>query len=260
MVKTQASSERSADEFDVVYQRWESRFSSVNSQDVEAAGDQFAARGFAVVPFIATVEMSDLLTDELVNLTAKRGVRREFLMKETGSTPRMMRNVRRSEIHEESSVVPRIYESRELRRLLARIAREPVHLCPYEPEQYVVTHLEQGGDTHGWHWDDYAFALVWVAECPSIDDGGFVQCVPRTTWDKSNPRINAQMASSVIYTLELGKGDVYFMRTDTTLHRVAPVERGVRTIVNMGFASSADLKRTIDHGTMDTLWMNEVEL
>ncbi|PID54431.1 MAG: hypothetical protein CSA58_11260 [Micrococcales bacterium] len=168
-----------------------------------------------------------------------------------------MTNVRQDHISANSHLVPALYQSISLRKVLARIAREPVHLCPYEPEQFLITHLEAGGDTHGWHWDDYAFALVWVAHTPPIDDGGFVQCVPNTYWDKENPRLYRQMASSVIHTVELQPGDVYFMRTDTTLHRVAPVQQGYRTIINMGYAATADLSSTVDHTTMDTLWGRE---
>lgn len=248
-----------ADQNGEVYERWEEHCADIERSEIEVAADQFAARGFAVVPSVSTPEVSSLLADELERLTSERAVRREFLMEETGNSLRKMSNVRRNEIFEESRVVPRMYESTALRTLLGQVAREPVHICPYEPEQCVVTHLEEGGDTHGWHWDDYAFALVWVTECPPIDDGGFVQCVPRTKWDKKNPRVNAQMASSVIYTVELKKNDVYFMRADTTLHRVAPVERGQRTIVNMGYASTADLTKPIDHGTMDTLWADNAK-
>jgi hypothetical protein len=61
---------------------------------------------------------------------------------------------------------------------------------PYEPEQFVITALDQDGDTHGWHWDDYSFALVWIIDCPPVAYGGFVQCVPHTEWDKNDPRLH----------------------------------------------------------------------
>lgn len=230
---------------------------SIPAAQLEAHADRFAARGFVVLEGFAPEHVHQRLAAELLRLVEVGGVRRDFAMEQTGGTPRRMRNVRREQIFELSGLVPRLYGLRALRDTLARVAREPVHVCPYEPEQCVITQLGEGGDTHGWHWDDYAFALVWVAECPPIDDGGFVQCVPRTRWDKENPRINAAMAGSVIHTVELAPSQAYFMRTDTTMHRVAPVERGRRTILNMGFAAESDLHRPIDHGTMDTLWAED---
>lgn len=232
---------------------WEESLRNLDPLTLETLADQFAARGFAVFPQLST-EVGSLVAEELNRLVQERGVRREFTMEQTGHTPRRMTNVRQDAIQSDSQLVPFLYQSVALREVLSRVAREPVHLCPYEPERFVITHLETGGDTHGWHWDDYAFALVWVAHAPPIDDGGFVQCVPRTAWDKDNPRLYRQMASSVIHTIELRSHDVYFMRTDTTLHRVAPVERGHRTIVNMGFASTENLATPINHETMDRLW------
>jgi hypothetical protein len=199
------------------FAEWERNLAHADPVSVDAAADQFAARGYAVVPFVTTPAMTVTIAEELERLIATVGVRRDFLMAGTCDTPRRMKNVRRDQVRQGSTVLPELYGVPALRSLLSRIAREPVHLCPYEPEQYVITTLEEGGDTHGWHWDDYAFALVWVAECPPIDDGGFVQCVPRTVWDRKNPRIYSQMASSVIHTISLRRGDVYFMRTDTTL-------------------------------------------
>src|SRR5580692_3870409 len=133
-------------------------------QDLEIAADRFAARGFAVVPFLATAGLAQAVAAELDRLVEKYGTRRDFTMTQTDGTPRRMRNVRQDQIRAGSVLLPALYESVALRSVLSQIAREPVHLCPYEPEQFVVTSLDGPGDTHGWHWDDYAFALVWVAE------------------------------------------------------------------------------------------------
>jgi hypothetical protein len=57
-----------------------------------------------------------------------------------------------------------------------------------------------------------------------------------------------------VYSIELAPGDLYLMRTDTTMHRVYPLRAGRRTILNMGFASTADLQREVSHETMDNLW------
>lgn len=109
---------------------------------------------------------------------SSRRMCRDLRCAETGNTPRRMRNVRQAEI---------------------------------------ITRLERAGDSHGWHWDDYAFALVWVVECPPPADGGSVQGVPRTRWNKREPG-GPDLASHPIHSWYLQPGDAYLMRTDTTLH------------------------------------------
>ncbi|WSG62077.1 hypothetical protein OHB12_11980 [Nocardia sp. NBC_01730] len=191
---------------------------------------------------------------EALDLVEQAGVRRDLVVAETGFTPWRMRNVTRAEISVGGSVVERIYRSPVLLAVLADVVGEPVFRCPYEPEQFVITRLEESGDTHGWHWDDYSFALVWVAECPAPVDGGFVEFVPDTVWDKRQPDVAQIVRSRRGCRLEVGAGDVYVMRTNTTLHRVAPIRCGRRTIVNMAFASADELSRPMSHETMDALW------
>ncbi|MFD4433271.1 hypothetical protein [Nocardia sp. NPDC058497] len=165
-----------------------------------------------------------------------------------------MSNVAQSLIGERGAVIPQVYGSNWLLRVLSSIAGTPLFPCPYGPERFVITRLEQPGDTHGWHWDDYGFALVWVAEVPDPVDGGFVESVPDTSWDKQRPGIEEILRSRRVHRLDLSGGDVYLMRTDTTLHRVHPIRRGRRTIVNMAFARHDELCRPTTHETMDALW------
>lgn len=167
----------------------------------------------------------------------------------------------RAKIAEFGTVVPEIYGSEVLLEVLGRLVGEPVHRCPYETEQFVVTRLERAGDTHGWHWDDCSFALVWVAECPPAVDGGFVECVPGTVWNKQHPDVEEILCERDTHRLEIGAGEVDLMRTRTTLHRVHPLRRGRRTIVNMAFASADELCTPMSHETMDALWsMPEVRV
>jgi hypothetical protein len=227
---------------------------TVTDDLVEPARRDFSYLGYAKVPFLVPASVKQAVADEVNELLLAGSVRRDVEFKETDYTPRRMRNVRRKEIAQLGTVIPAVYESPTLRDALARVVGEAVHVCPYEPEQYVITCLEKDGDTHGWHWDDYRFALVWVIETPPVEHGGFVQCVPGTRWDKDNPRINKAFVTRPIYSMELFGGDLYVMRTDTTLHRVYPVTNGVRKIINMGYASTADLTANISHETMDGLW------
>ncbi|MER7399326.1 ArpA protein [Streptomyces sp. NPDC000151] len=194
------------------------------------------------------------LADEARALAEQYGVRRELEFAETGHTPRRMRNVRCQEISAHGRAIPALYDSPEIRAVLGEVAGEEVLTCPYEPERFVITELRESGDTHGWHWDDYSFALVWVVDCPPPRDGGSVQYVPGTTWNKADPQLHRQLAAGPVRTLDLRPGDRYLMRTDTTLHRVTPLRRGRRLIVNMAYAARRDLAKEISHTTMDGLW------
>jgi hypothetical protein len=190
------------------------------------AGREFARRGFVKLSFLVPEETKQQVAQETERLMAEHGVRRDFAMAATEGTPRRMRNVRQAEISRHGSVLPAVYHRPDLRVALAVVAGEEVLLCPYEPERFVITELRESGDTHGWHWDDFSFALVWVIDCPALEHGGFVQCVPNTVWDKHDPQ----------------------------LHRVFPITAGRRLIVNMAYAARRDLGKQINHETMDTLW------
>ncbi|MEV4462800.1 hypothetical protein AB0J51_04170 [Micromonospora echinofusca] len=226
----------------------------VAPDDIATARRDFSYLGHAKVSFVAPDSVKKAVADEVNELIDKAGTRRDLRFAETDYTPRRMRNVTRAEIADLGTVISGIYTAEPILRVLSEVAGEPVHPCPYEPEQFVITCLEKDGDTHGWHWDDFTFALVWVVECPPVEHGGFVQCVPGTTWDKKRPEINRALVSRPIYSMELFPGDLYLMRTNTTLHRVAPVRQGRRKIINMGYASTSDLTRDFTHETMDQLW------
>jgi hypothetical protein len=226
--------------------------------DFARARRDFTYLGAARVPFLVPESVKRAVADEVTELAAARGVRRALRFKETDNSLRQMSNVRRDEVFQLAAAIPALYASRPLLDAMSEVAGEPVHQCPYEPEQCLITRLEHNGDTHGWHWDDFSFALVWVIECPPAEDGGFVQCVPGTNWDKENASINRALVSRPLYSIELAPGDLYIMRTDTTMHRVYPLKAGRRTILNMGFASTSDLDKAISHETMDGLWATSI--
>jgi hypothetical protein len=220
---------------------------------------EFLERGVVRVPFLAPDSVKRFLAVEVEELLTSHGRRHELVFPETGNSQRRMRNVRRDHIIAFGSIIPALYRVPALREVLATIAGEEVLECPYEPEQFVITALDQDGDTHGWHWDDYSFALVWIVDCPPVTHGGFVQCVPHTQWDKTNPQLHQWFVTRPIHSVELLPGDLYLMRTDTTLHRVYPITGGRRVIVNMGYSARGDLTKQISHETMDNLWTTRRE-
>jgi hypothetical protein len=97
--------------------------------------------------------------------------------------------------------------------------------------------------------------LIWVLVAPDIDAGGLLQCVPHTDWDKSAPRIFQHLVENPIETYHFSSGDVYFLKTDTTLHRTIPLRRDVtRIILNLTWASTTDMQRTLSED--DRWWDN----
>src|SRR3546814_3617246 len=74
--------------------------------------------------------------------------------------------------------------------LFRSIAREEVLPCPDISEELFMARQERKGDTHGLHWGDYSFALIWILQAPPIEVGGLLQCVPHNSWNKEKPRVN----------------------------------------------------------------------
>lgn len=211
-------------------------------------------KGFARVPWLVADAVKTAVAAQVVRLLDQHSRRRDLACPETSGTPRRMRNVAQRHIARSCPMIAELYQRCDLLDAVSAVAGEPVFECPYEPERFVITCLERGGDTHGWHWDDYRYALVWLIESAPTGAGGLVQAVPATRWDKHDPRVEQFVERGPVHTLELAAGDLYLMRTDTTLHRVTPLSSGRRVILNMAYASRADLATPITHETMDALW------
>jgi len=173
----------------------------------------------------------------------------------TDGTPRNMRTVGQPVIKDKGPLIDAFYFAPALLELVERVVGEQVHTCPYPGEHYVISQLDRHGDTHGWHWDDYTYGIILVLEAPHYTQGGFVQAVPNTAWDKANPDVYGALLSSQVRSYALAPGDGYVIKTNSTMHRVHPI-RGEdrRTIVNMTLASTADLSRQFTHETNDALF------
>lgn len=140
-----------------------------------------------------------------------------------------------SDVAAHTSCLPRLYDCEPLRDSLSVIAAEPVLPCP-EPERFQVSRRHHDAAASRWHWDAYAFTLVLVVECPPLAEGGFVQTVAHTRPDPYDADVHRILTRNPIHSWELGAGDLYLLRTDTTLHRVHPFAHGRRTTVAMSFA------------------------
>jgi len=183
---------------------------------------------------------------EVDGLITEHKERRDLTLTTTGGTPRKMSVVRSEEI-DRNELIGAIARSPALLGFIGRVARERIFPEVSEDERYLITHQEFKADTHGWHWGDYSYALIWALRMPPLSSGGMLQAVPHTHWDKEDPRINEILCERKIDTHGLESGDVYLLRTDTTLHRTVPLtdDGAVRTILNMTWAGARDLEKKL---------------
>lgn len=221
--------------------------------DIAKAARDFERNGMIRVSSLIPPTWRDGLRAEVLSLLDRHAERRDLFLATTGYSPRAMFVVHSEVVAANGVLIPRIYRSKALLETLAGIAGEPLHPCPQHDEEFLITRLERKGDTHGWHWGDFSFALIWIIEAPPISAGGLLQCVPHTRWDKKNPRIFEHLTENPICSHYFQSGEAYLMRTDRTLHRVMPlVQDATRIILNMTWASASDLARPV--GGDDRWW------
>jgi hypothetical protein len=202
--------------------------------------------------------ISASLQEEAHYLLKHFGKRRNLTLAATGGTPRSYTSVERDNIHRYGGSIRRLFESEAVRKYLGGIVGEDVFRVPYAPEEYIINSQNQSGDTHGWHFDDYTYALIWLVDAPGPFDGGRVEFVNFTEWDKAAPReqLVSLLSERTVQSLHVPAGSCYIMKARYALHRVAPILNDAkRTVIVFTFASKADLDDdTISHETMEQIY------
>ena len=198
----------------------------------------------------------DNIREEVNKLVNNEGIRRDMHLATTDYSPRYMTTVPQKEIEAGGEVIRTVYNSDAVREYLGEICGGEVVSCKKE-EEYIIARLEKSGDTHGWHWGDYPYTLIWIVEAPGIECGGILQCIPHTRWDKNNPQINWYIANNKIDNYFHLPGEIYFLRSDTTLHRVTPLEKDdqIRIILNTCWADAKDTRDEFEHETLDAAFL-----
>jgi hypothetical protein len=182
------------------------------------------------------------------------GVRRDVAVAATGASPRRYRVASRDLLAARAPRTASCYRSASLVALVESIAGEAIVPVPYVPEELIATRLEFAGDTHGWHWDDYGFALVWVLRAPAPEDGAALEYITGVPWCKSAPGLDTILAARRPVRRDVPSGSVYLLRADTTLHRVAPLLRATRRdAVCFSYAAERELGRSVSHETLDAI-------
>jgi hypothetical protein len=224
--------------------------------DVAEICRTFRETGYARLPGFLPQSLAMPLREEVLKMYRRHAVRREMNIPVTGNTPRRLSNVRCSDLTRDSRYIRMLYHSEPLLRFMSLVFGEACHICPYENERFMLLSESQAGDTHGWHWDDFAFSLIWMIESPPAESGGWLEFIPDTIWEKDNPdTVEKYLRSRKVEKRYHAAGDVYLLRGDTCMHRVAPLHRDTfRLVLNLAWASDSDLQRPITHETLDTLY------
>lgn len=224
----------------------------VERDDIRQWSQHFRRFGIATVTDLIRKSVRDDVRREAELLLSEFAERRDLRLATTDYTRRSMSVVPSEVVASQGRLIPALYRDERLTRNLEAIAGESLHPCPKDDEEFLISRHEKAGDTHGWHWGDFSFALIWVLVAPDIDVGGLLQCVPHTDWDKSSPQIHRYLRDNPINTYYFASGDVYFLRTDTTLHRTIPFRSdATRIMLNMTWASTKDLNKSL---TVDDRW------
>lgn len=232
-----------------------------DKREIEARSEEFHRLGYTKykVAELVSPEIMQAIRQEAERMLELHGIRRDLNMETTEYSPRQMRNVPQRLIEASGDVIPRIYNSKYVRKYFSAIAKGELVSC-WKDEEYVINCLEKSGDTHGWHWGDYPFTTIWVLEAPPIEFGGLLQCIPHTTWNKDNPQINRHLVENKIDSFYNASGEAYFLRSDTTLHRVTDVrapngEKVRRVILNTCWGSATDSRGEVKHETVHAAFM-----
>ncbi|GAA2882374.1 hypothetical protein GCM10010517_45520 [Streptosporangium fragile] len=223
--------------------------------EIRRLSHDFRRNGYVKLRNLVSDEVKEIVSQEVDRLLDLHARRIDITLKETSDSPRKMSTVSQQSIARDSTLIPELYGSTALKGFLGGLADEPVVDCPWDEEKYVIIRQEKKGDTHGWHWGDFSFTLIWIIEAPDSEYGGMLQCVPHTNWVKDDPRVHDHLIRYPISTYAHESGDIYFLRSDTTLHRTVPLsEDRTRIILNTCWGSEADARKEQSHETMEAMF------
>jgi hypothetical protein len=109
--------------------------------------------------------------------------------------------------------------------------------------------------------EDFVQGELWDAGEAEVhrslnEQGGAVEYVRDTEWDKDDPQIAAYLERGPIERRQPLRGSAYLLRADTALHRVAPLvkEGALRIILCFSYASLSDLEREVSHESMQDIY------
>jgi hypothetical protein len=211
---------------------------------------RFDRDGYLKITDLIDKRITDIVCAEVTELLAAHAKRRDMHMESTGNTPRYLSNVTQEDIEKYGKAIPQLYHSAQIMEFIARIVGEAVIPVPWKWDKFIINSQHKAGDTHGWHWGDYPYTIIWVVKATALYEGGLLECVPHTTWDKKNPRVEELLLENYISSYFHKSGDAYLLKADTTLHRVKPLTSDTRRIIlNTTWERARDANRHVEHET-----------
>jgi hypothetical protein len=183
--------------------------------------------GFVDITHLFEPSTLQSLQQNALSAFKAKAKRKDFISKYGGNTPRHMYTVSKENIDIHcGSIFYDFYKN--TIPLLSQITNESVLESPYVPEMYVINGLNDPNDTHGWHWDDYKYALVFIAEVPPEGCGAEVETIPHT--GHLNTSIEEVLKSHTANKTYFKVNSVYLLLGEETLHRVNPIREGYSRI------------------------------
>lgn len=212
--------------------------------------EQFARTGYVRLPGFFTSDALALFKAEMEEME-QIAMRRNFNMPGY-ATPRSLSVLSGNLIKSQSPLLYSMYHHYALRSCIESIVGRPVYTCTHPDEFMVANFLHNSGDTHGWHLDDPAYALIIFAEVPSEDCGGEVEFI--ANWKDLCRRKGRKPDENIHDLIEWANenglvdrhthnaGDAYLLRADLNLHRVTPLRRigERRAAVNLAYQSAPE--------------------
>lgn len=216
--------------------------------------EQFYRSGYIKLPSFLSGDALAVFREEMEHLELIAS-RKKFEMPGY-QTPRMLSVVGGNLIKSCAPVLYSLYHHYALRSCVEQLTGRHIYDCTHPDEYMVANFLHNSGDTHGWHLDDPAYALIIFAECPQKNGGGEVEFI--SNWLDICRRKHCQPDSNIQELIDWARengmvdrhthncGDAYLLRADLNLHRVCPLkcsgER--RSVVNLAFQN----RSIVDYG------------
>jgi len=195
-------------------------------------------------PFISTSLLEKLRTEVVAAFDAHRQ-RRDFVSATDvtgGGTARNMFTVNKRNIDVHSGgKLAAFYSSEVFLNFLGQAARDKIFPIPLVNEWYLINGLAKKGDTQGWHWDGFRYAIVFIAQAPK-EAGGQLQLITHS--GHLNKTVHEISSTHPISSSNyFPSGSLVLMNGKESLHRVSPLEGDddLRVSFVMSYADLADL-------------------
>lgn len=233
----------------------EERINKLSPETIENLKIQFQESGLVTLSNLLPCETWKNLVTETENLIKENGIKRDITIGESANTRRKLTTVGNHFCRKYGHIIPHLYDSKSLLSFLSNIAGEKIFQHPNEIDQLAISMLTETNDTHGWHWDDHSFAMIWMIDSPPAEEGGFTQLIPNTANEKETSSVYRAILNNPIQSHHFPTGSFYFFKSGTTLHQVHPLVKSTRRlIVNMDWASESDLNRGLDSSSTATFY------